>query len=132
MVYLLPPSPLHTHIVHELLGCDPGPCLVKLSQAVDFDVPAAPEGLRRFTVPAGFVYDRATMPLVVRWVVDRDKLDPAALAHDWALDVPVTRGDVSRADADRLFLAVALATPNLSRFKARLAYWGVRLASAFS
>ena len=132
MVHLLPPSPLYTLIVHELLGCDDGPCRVKLSQPVDFNVPDAPEGLRHFTVPAGFVYDRATVPLFVRWVVDRDKLDPAALAHDWALAERVPTGQVTRLDADRLFLTVALAEPNLSRFKARLAYWGVRLASAFS
>ena len=83
-------------------------------------------------MPKGFIYDRATVPLIVRWVVDRDKLDPAALAHDWALAECVATGQVTRLDADRLFLVVALAEPRLSRLKAYLAYWGVRLASAFS
>ena len=131
--YLRSWSPLHTVIVHRLLGCaapdgSPSPCTVELVQAVDFRVPSAPRRLRAFVVPAGFRYDRATMPLAARALVDRDRLDPAALAHDWALSVRYDWA-LSRRDCDRLFLNVALLTPGLSRWRARLAYLAVRIAS---
>ena len=136
MIHALPASSAYTVIVHRLLGCAGAdgrarPCTVALVEDVDFHVPRAPNGLRAFTVPAGFVYDRATMPLAARALVDRDRLDPAALAHDFALSVRYD-WSIRRLDCDRLFLAVARATPGLSRWRALAAYLAVRAFSIIS
>ena len=92
-----------------------------------------PRPLQSFMVPAGFVFDKATIPLTLRAVgavagLDRDHLDAAALAHDYALAHRALWA-VSREACDRLFLAVALAEPHLPDWLAKAAYHAVRANS---
>ena len=130
-------SDTHSPISLLLLGAmkGEGPRFRVLSDVV-YTVPTAPAGLREFTVPGGdegvgFEYDRATMPPITRAIVDRDMLDSAALAHDFALE-RLLSDQVSRKDCDLLFRAVANATPYLSDTERTLSYWAVRLGSLWA
>lgn len=132
-------SDAHTPISLLLLGPQVddygrtrGP-LFRVLEDVEYTVDEAPAGLRRFTVPGGsekvgFRYDRATMPLITRAFIDRDMLDSAALAHDFALKC-LLGPDVTRKDCDLLFLEVARLTEYLSKEDRQLAYYAVRLNS---
>lgn len=75
----------------------------------------------RVHVPAGFVTDLATVPLALRWIVDRDDLAPAAVLHDWLL-----HQGAPRALAALVFREAALATPDCPRRTAWLGWLGVR------
>jgi hypothetical protein len=56
------------------------------------------------TVPCGFRTDFASVPRIL-WSVfpPNGYYHRAALLHDWLYRMPSSRGDVTRAEADRLF-----------------------------
>ena len=123
-------GPCHTPVVYEALGGG----RFRVFQDVDYDLgdePSLPEAMRRFTVPAGFVTDRATMPMPTRALLDRDLLDPSATAHDWWLSARRALG-VARVLCDRVFLVVALRTPVLPDWKARVAHRLIRANSVYA
>ena len=129
-------SDTHDEIVLRLLGVGrAGRPEFALVNRVTYRVPEAPAGLRRFTIPGeadedGFVYDRATMPLIARALIDRDLLDSAALAHDYALRRKQS-ATVTRHDCDKLFRAVACRTRFIKRHQVQWSYAAVRLNSVW-
>lgn len=80
----------------------------------------------QFVVPAGFVTDFATVPRVVVWLIPRfGRYTPAAILHDWLIDVAIPAGLVTSRDTDGLFRRVMreLGVPALRRW---LMWVGVR------
>lgn len=82
---------------------------------------------RTFVIPAGFESDGASVPRFF-WRIIFPPLDHRAIragvAHDW-----IYRNQPpgwTRKDADRMFRQF-LIEDGLPKFRARLAYWGVRL-----
>ena len=58
----------------------------------------------RFTVPAGFRTDFASVPRVVVWLIPRfGRYTPAAILHDWLCTVGIETGQVTSREADGLF-----------------------------
>lgn len=79
-------------------------------------------GVASITVPAGFITDLASLPRLVRPVLDRNGLSRrAAVLHDWLYCLK-TGG---RADADKLFLE-ALKTEGVGWAARWSMYTGVR------
>lgn len=78
------------------------------------------------TVPTGFETDFASVP---RWPLTFALLGSyghaAAVIHDWLY----TTGELSRADADRVFHD-ALRSSGIARWRAYLMFYGVRLGGA--
>ena len=61
----------------------------------------------RFTVPAGFRTDFASVPRVVVWLIPRfGRYTAAAILHDWLCTVGIETGAVTSRDADGLFRRV--------------------------
>lgn len=134
-----PATLVHTSLHLRQVGGEGHAVRYRTLRFVEFGVPAKyglPPQLEQFVVSEGFVFDKATMPRVARVAgsvvgLDRDHLDAASLAHDWALANRARLG-VSRRDCDRLFLAVALAEPHLPDWQARAAFLAVRANSLLS
>ncbi len=58
----------------------------------------------RFTVPAGFRTDLATVPRPVLWLVpESGRYTLAAVLHDWLCTVGIATGAVTSRDADGIF-----------------------------
>jgi hypothetical protein len=58
----------------------------------------------RFVVPAGFRTDFTTVPRVAVWLIPRfGRWTPAAILHDWLLDVGIPAGAITSRDADGIF-----------------------------
>lgn len=72
-------------------------------------------------IPAGFECDLVTLPLGLRWAIDRDSLATASVIHDYLLTVE----GFSRTIADAVFFEACLNTPNISKRTALIAYLGV-------
>jgi hypothetical protein len=61
----------------------------------------------RFTVPAGFRTDFASVPRAVVWLIPRfGRYTAAAILHDWLCTVGIATGQVTSRDADGLFRRV--------------------------
>lgn len=82
------------------------------------------DGLGVITVPAGFVYDGASVPRVLSSLVPRfgGRYDRATALHDYLY----TAGFLSRKDSDKLFYE-ALRFDGVRWVQARLLYYAVRL-----
>ena len=89
---------------------------------------------RSFTIPAGFEYERFSIPPVLRWFVRRSvpKINPAAKLHDMlcAAKGYYDGQHYSRKQVDALFkeAMVALDGGVISR---NVRHWGVRLYDTF-
>jgi hypothetical protein len=70
--------------------------------------PLAYRGRRdRFTVPAGFRTDFASVPRVVVWLIPRfGRYTAAAILHDWLVTAGIESGTVTARQADGLFRRV--------------------------
>ena len=86
-----------------------------------------PDG-RRFTVPAGFLTDLASVPSIARGLFAPDgPWAESAIVHDWLLYT----GEVSHDEADRIF-RLALTSQGVPAWR-RWSMWGaVRIGSATS
>ena len=84
-------------------------------------------GGKSFLIPKGFESDGASVPRFF-WRLVCPPVDPhavrAGVAHDYIYRVQPA--DWTRADADRMFVCF-LIEDGLPPFRAKLAYWGVRL-----
>ena len=85
----------------------------------------------QITVPAGFVTDMASVPLILQPFLQKDEgLLEAAVFHDFlysnGCELPV-----SRSDADRVFLE-AMTEAGMGAIKRGWAYWAVRGGAAKS
>ena len=84
-------------------------------------------GGRAFVIPRGFESDGASVPRFF-WRLVCPPVDPhavrAGVAHDWIYRAQPAGW--TRKEADKMFLCF-LIEDGLSPFRARLAYWGVRL-----
>lgn len=90
----------------------------------DYSCPLAP-----VTVPAGFLYDLASVPWACQWCVPEDGLiRAAALVHDYLYEKNGNVDGVSytRKWADRLFRELMIAA-GLPKHRAEIAYRAVRL-----
>lgn len=75
-----------------------GPPLWRVLAAVVYHVGGLPSPLGwTVTVPAGYVTDLASVPRWLRWTVDRDELAPAAVLHDYLLDVEGLAPEIAHA-----------------------------------
>ena len=83
---------------------------------------------RRFTVPAGYVSDGASVPRLF-WRLLSPPIDPVTLApsiiHDWLYD-NAWRYDLTRLECDRWYRD-ALVANGYPLWKANLTYIGIRL-----
>ena len=86
----------------------------------------------RFTVPAGFVTDYATVPDFLVWLMN--KTGPytlAAVVHDWLLISEVPAHRVTSRDADGIFRRI-MREEGVTLPKRWLMWSAVRLAALFS
>jgi hypothetical protein len=86
----------------------------------------------KFTVPAGYITDFATVPRIVVWLIPRfGRYTPAAILHDWLLTDGMETGLVSSRDIDGLFRRVMreLDVPFVLRW---LMWTGVRWGALFN
>ena len=61
----------------------------------------------RFTIPAGFRTDFASVPRIVVWLIPRfGRYTAAAILHDWLCTVGIETGQVTSREADGLFRRV--------------------------
>lgn len=75
-----------------------------------------------YIVPTGMITDLASIPKLLRPVIDRNGMSrPAAVLHDYLYLI----GSLSRKQADELFLE-ALLSCGVSSFAAKGMYWSVR------
>lgn len=78
-------------------------------------------------VPAGFVYDGASVPKVLSSLVPRfgGRYDRATALHDWCY----THGVMERAECDKLFYK-AMRSDKVRWVQAKVLYWAVRIFGA--
>lgn len=79
------------------------------------------DGFITLEVPAGFQYDRASIPRWLRWLIPQSQLDYAAAVHDRAYYEAY-----SKRVSDALMFMIAHSRNQLPRWKIELAYQGVR------
>ena len=134
-VVVNPTTTVHGPVVTRERGGVAGAVYCETAEPCRFYVPdpALPPALRDFTVPAGFRFERATVPLLLRAVgglvgFDRDHLIPAALGHDYARSKRSEWG-LTDEDCDRLFRRIALAEPHLPDWQAEASHRFVRANS---
>lgn len=87
-----------------------------------------PDG-RVIKVPAGFIYDKASIPRIVWWYIPRDdkSIERAALAHDFLYGEQEIAGEpVTRKEPDGIFYDI-MKLDNMRFDKRHLAYRAVRL-----
>lgn len=129
-------SPLPRLPVHQLFGSKWWLLLA------DYTLPVLIDGAEFvLTIPAGYRYDRGSVPDAVAWIVSKDDLGCAGpLVHDalyvnegivgsvMTADYPacIPWRSFTRAETDELFHAVMLAD-KVSSWRARLAWAAVRL-----
>lgn len=108
----------------------------------DYTLPVLIDGAEYvMTIPAGYRYDRGSVPDAVAWIVSKDDLGCAGpLVHDALYANEGIVGSVlsadypschpwrrfTRAEADELFYQVMIAD-RVKSWRASLAYWAVRL-----
>jgi hypothetical protein len=82
-------------------------------------------------VPRGFVSDLASVPWLFRRAFPRfGPWNAAAIVHDWLYQAGRIGGrEITRRQADEVFLAVMRANPKCPGWKARAMYVGVRLGA---
>lgn len=86
----------------------------------------------RFTIPAGYVTDFATVPRVAVWLIPTfGRYTRSAILHDYLITDAIPAGMVSSVDADGIFRRTMreLGVPPVKRW---LMWAAVRLAAAFS
>ena len=75
------------------------------------------DGVFRLIVPAGFRYDRASIPKILQRIVGKELLEYAAAVHDYLYRLGYDK-DV----ADRIFYLIARSNGKIDRFRARMAW----------
>lgn len=77
-----------------------------------------------YTISKGFVTDFSSYPWYARLIVRFDKVDIAGVVHDWLY----CKGELTRADADRIWRIVARAGKNHANFlQVWLSWIGLRI-----
>ena len=85
---------------------------------------------REIAVPAGFMFDGASIPRVACPLIGGPwgEYREAACIHDWLYRCPFGLYPwLTRASADKVFYQALLTIPRMSRWKARVMYMAVRL-----
>lgn len=85
---------------------------------------------RSYCIPAGFEYDKASVPRAVWWLISPDDLgEVAPLVHDWCYAhggaIPGAVTPYTRAEADALFNR-HMSMDHVQAWKRRLAFRAVR------
>lgn len=98
------------------------------------------DGGVKITVPMGFVYDRASIPPILRGIIDKDSLgNVAPLIHDYLYRkggvLPNAHVDpfrtFNRDESDSLFLR-AMTDCGVGKVRRKLAHWAVKTFGAAS
>ncbi len=91
----------------------------KLTQPLSYNVNNLDDII---TVPAGFVTDYASVPIVANWFIPKSgEYDPAAVIHDWLY----FKKDRPRSECDGIFCE-AMKSLNVNFIKGQTMYYALR------
>lgn len=127
---------VHDDIVTRWVTSTTAAAWRQVEHAVGYRLPTSILDIPEVVVPAGFRWDGPTFPGAASvaaglFGVDRDRLDGAALLHDYLLHLIEAGGAwFTREQADDAFEYVAINTPGLDDDDAREATLAIRLQTA--
>lgn len=119
-------DPMQYRSPQRLLDPETREFIDKWMTTAPFDI-QLPDG-RQIHIPAGFIYDKASVPRFVWWYIPRDDrhINIAAQVHDYLYEVQQIAGQwIVRKEADKHFHGIILQA-GMRPTKAYAAYTGVR------